>query len=1437
MKLQNKILLIIVLMLTVATAKAQCGFTVSASSVCAGDEVVVKLDTPYAKYHNIVVYKGTFPFGNVANSPIDYEVVAPYMLTENEVRLVFNGASTAQNYTIVLTRSNSNPNPIFPSDACGNTRQITVNPSPDASMSETRNFLYCSASGNQTISVTNTSRTTAQNTNYTIDWGDGSPAFNSATFTNTTHSYAPGNYVLTYTVTGSFAAPCNRSVKKIPVVIGATAPNYGINSAPTSLCAPALYEQNINTAVTALNSPDTYYKYYVNGELVATYSQATLPNKFTYLLDKGSCDLASTCNGQSNVYSILVKAQNQCNVNPISNCIAVKDSLRPIIFGKDTVCVNLRENFINSDPRSKVYKVSGCEKAPQTWYITPNTGFTVTNSNMNGTLGKQDLQVTFTQKGTYTIRLYAEGDCNNEDTTFKVVVTDQVDANATFPSSSCIPASGFLDIPFTNTSTDPADIRSYSWSVSPTLGTSFIAGSATSKDVTIRFTRSGNYSVTLTATGGCNTDVWTGNVVIKGKPAIDTITIPEACSVPHTLFPRNYFTYTNGGDAGATFNWTFPGATPASSSNELPGSVVYNTPGTYLVTLTISAQCGDSTLSNVIKINSFAKPDAGPDISVCKTGAPITMSATPPGGEWRGNGITNATTGIFDPSRVVPGIHNIVYVLNPAGLCPTYDTVSINVLEINGLTGGPEQTVCKSTQPLTLISNPSFPGGTWFGQGVVNGVTGIFDPVGLAPGDYQVGYVYSDNSGACSDTAFKKVIVLDSVFIGPPPTLCAGQPFDFGTISGNIAVATWKFGDGSPDAIVVNPIKSYASPGTYTVTLIAETPDRCKDTIRFPVNVVKNEDLSFLVDQDSSCTGNNFTFTFPATHKPTTNYIWDFGLTTVQANAPNTQVYSFPKPLLADTTYIITLRADYSCGAVYYKDSVKVKASPKADFTVQPIGCSPLKPILYNGSYGNPTSYFWDFGNGQTTIQANPVAPTYTNTTRRDTVFTIRLKVSNSCGSDSMQKTVTVKANNVETDIFSGTTRGCQPLTVDFYNVSTPGTSLTWDFGDGNVSYVDQPVHTFQNAGVFNVKLLAEGSCGRDSAFTTITVSPTPKVNFTVSNACANIATQFLNQTTSANSYSWSFGDGTRSSLINPTHTYSAVGSYVVKLVAGNSSGCVDSLERPIGVFPKPKAAFTVENPGVCEQQPTILINNTVDGAEYTWYFGNGDVANVPLPAYTYQQAGTYTITLVARNGSCSDSIVRPAVVQIYPKPIADFIYSVSSLGFDAPVEFTNTTVNGNFYIWSFGDSDTSRERDPVHQYDGVGPYRVTLYAESNRGCKDTVSKAIGVDYEGTLYVPNVFSPEVGVGESAIFKPKGLSLKEYQLQIFSTYGQLLFESTALENGQPAEGWDGRYKGTILPQDVYVWKIRAIFYNGKAWEGVTDEKTGKKSVMGAVLLLR
>src|SRR6185312_14355049 len=133
-------------------------------------------------------------------------------------------------------------------------------------------------------------------------------------------------------------------------------------------------------------------------------------------------------------------------------------------------------------------------------------------------------------------------------------------------------------------------------------------------------------------------------------------------------------------------------------------------------------------------------------------------------------------------------------------------------------------------------------------------------------------------------------------------------------------------------AIIVNPSHIFASPGNYIVTLIAETPDRCKDTIKIPVTVITNPPLSFIITPDSSCTGNNIMFTFPPGHDTASNYFWDFGISTVQSNTPDPQMFSFPKPVLKDTNYLVTLRADYFCGPSFFTDTVKVKANPKADF-------------------------------------------------------------------------------------------------------------------------------------------------------------------------------------------------------------------------------------------------------------------------------------------------------------------------------------------------------------------------------------------------------------------------------------------------------------------------------------------------------------------------
>ncbi len=1436
MKNTIQILLFILFFISVKQSKAVCDFTIDKTTVCAGEVVTIQLKPPYSKYHNIIVYKGVYPFGSVASSPADYSVLLPYDATkDNIIKITFRGDVVQQQYRILLAESNSDLIPV-PNVPCNGGKVITVNPSPDPQLTETNNFVFCNAVTAQTVSISNASKTLSINSNYSINWGDGSPVVNTATFNSPlTHNYAPGSYKITYTVTGSTPAPCNKATKVYNVLIG-KAPTISISASSPTVCIPANYTLPINLAQTSgVNPSSTLYKVFVNGELDTIYDNSNLPALLQYTFTRGSCgNVSKDCN-TDNKFSVRLYAVNECDVTDISQCIIVLDSIRPEIAGPDTVCLREPTQYRNIDPFSRDDQ---CNIPPMTWTVTPNTGFTT--STPLGSPTFNNLNITFNTKGTYFIKLKVKGACNEKDTSYKVIVIDRVNAQASFSTSACIPSTGFIDVPINNSSSDTADIIKYIWTITPAAGVTFASGNANSKNVTVRFTKSGSYNVNLRVVGGCNEDTWDSTLVIKGKPAIDTNKIPQACFVPFTFNPQTYFDYTNGGDNAATFTWTFTGAVPNSSTSQNPGNIRYDLPGTYPIVLHISAQCGDSTLSNFITLNNNIRPNAGNDFGICKFDPPIQLSPVPAGGVWRGQGITDSVQGIFKPSVVPTGTYNLAYVLNPTAACPTSDTLKVTVSEIIGLTAGPDQSICKGIGPLQLVGNPQFSGGSWIGSGVVHSSLGIFDPAGLAPGNYQVGYVFQDSLGACKDTAYKRITVFDSIHVAlPPPTLCVNQAFNFGSISGNIANATWDFGDGTPNEFIINPSHIYSRPGNFIVTLMAETPDRCRDTIKIPITVNSNPALTFIVSPDSSCSGNNISFTLPASHIPALNYIWDFGTSNVTTSTPSPQTFSFAKPLLKDTLYFVTLRADYNCGPVFYTDTVKVKASPKADFGIQPIGCSPFTPTLANTSYGSPTDFFWNFGNGQTSTLQSPNPPTYRNMTRRDSVITLSLRVSNVCGVDSVKKNITVKANDVFAKFFTSINQGCQPLDVEFFNISSPGAEIIWDFGDGTSAYADNVTHEYDSAGVFRVKLLALGSCGRDSFFTTVNVFDKPKPDFNVLTPCVNSNAQFINTTTNGNSYIWYFGDGDSSTSTrpNPTHVYNAIGVYNVKLIVANSRPCVDSITKQIRVSEKPTAAFSVVNPQDCEQEPTVFLNSSSNALSYLWYLGNGETSSIGGLSYTYPRAGIYNVTLSAVNGECRDSITKVAAVEIYPKPVADFLYEYTGDGFNDPVEFTNITVNGQNYFWNFGDNDTSIVKDPTHQYNGEGPYRVTLFATSNKGCKDTVSHPLGVDYAGQLYVPNVFSPEVGVGESAIWKPKGLSMKEYHVQVFSTYGQLLWESTALENGQPTEAWDGRWKGTILPQDIYVWKIRAIFTDGTAWEGMKDPKTGKRAVMGSIMLLR
>ena len=145
---------------------------------------------------------------------------------------------------------------------------------------------------------------------------------------------------------------------------------------------------------------------------------------------------------------------------------------------------------------------------------------------------------------------------------------------------------------------------------------------------------------------------------------------------------------------------------------------------------------------------------------------------------------------------------------------------------------------------------------------------------------------------------------------------------------------------------------------------------------------------------------------------------------------------------------------------------------------------------------------------------------------------------------------------------------------------------------------------------------------------------------------------------------------------------------YTVKLIVANSRPCVDSIVKQIQVSEKPSLALPIRK--YASRAESVFLKFFYKCYILFMVFRNGVTSTVGGLTYTYPNAGTYNVTLTAINGDCRDSSTQSSSSEIYPKPFADFIYDFTDNGFNAPIIFTNSTVNGQSYIWTFGDGDST---------------------------------------------------------------------------------------------------------------------------------------------------
>lgn len=412
------------------------------------------------------------------------------------------------------------------------------------------------------------------------------------------------------------------------------------------------------------------------------------------------------------------------------------------------------------------------------------------------------------------------------------------------------------------------------------------------------------------------------------------------------------------------------------------------------------------------------------------------------------------------------------------------------------------------------------------------------------------------------------------------------------------------------------------------------------------INVICGQPTAAFTSTDSLL---NWDFTFNGQSTSGSTYFWDFG-------DGNTSTLQNPSHTYASGgSRVVCVTVSDTCGTDSICQTVNVCPLPTPNYTQS----SNNQTVTFTDqTTGLPSSWLWDFGDGNISTQQNPVH-TYASTG----TYTVCLTSTNACGSDSTCRSIQVTCITPVT----AWTNSANELVASFNDISAASpTSWFWDFGDGNTSTMQNPMHTYNSPGTYQVCLTTTNVCGSDSSCSSVTVTcAAPTAAFTDSTN-ALVVDLFDLSTNGATGWLWDFGDGVTSTQQNPTHTYAAPGTYLVCLTAtslcGSDSSCVSvtvACDAPVAAFTESATARVVQ-----------FTDNSTNGATgWSWDFGDGNVSSSQSPSHTYTADGTYWVCLIARSICGADTVcdsvsvigagVAPEVVaglSLYPNPAYDLV-------------------------------------------------------------------------------------------------------------------------------------------------------------------------------------
>lgn len=414
----------------------------------------------------------------------------------------------------------------------------------------------------------------------------------------------------------------------------------------------------------------------------------------------------------------------------------------------------------------------------------------------------------------------------------------------------------------------------------------------------------------------------------------------------------------------------------------------------------------------------------------------------------------------------------------------------------------------------------------------------------------------------------------------------------------------------------------------------------------------------------------------------------------------------------------------------------KILAQPVAGFTVDTTqACAPATIICTNTTTNcsGTVSYNWSItGDPQSSTLQNPV---FNFSNGGD--YTIILQVTCVEGTDTYTDTHEVDIiiwDSPRARFDNTLMTGCVPFEASFTDLTVPGDgtdlTYTWYFNDGFTSTDQNPTHTYNAGGSYNVSLIVEdeNGCTSDTtALNVVRIATNPDVNFYADNPTMCIPPHTVNFTSTVTTsfglnatYVWDFGDGATSTEQNPSHQYNA-GVFDVTLTVTDEYGCDSTftIEEYIRVT-NTVAEYSVQ-PGstVCRGGQTTFVNET--GYSCLWNFGDGGISTQNTPVHVYGNAGDVTVTFtVDPGGLCEADTSFVLTVETVSASFTTNPANLFSCTAPFTVNFTNTSSsNATTFYYSFDGTGThtSLEENPSYTYNAAGTFTPTLTVTTDAGC------------------------------------------------------------------------------------------------------------------------